>query len=124
MEFLAAAVSLVAGVLLFLGRTAVRAVERRFDIDIDDSTRGYLEDAFEAALRYGARKAVEMAGASPAEADRVRLEAARDYVMRSVPDALARFRIDAQGVHDRLVARDLIRLEAEIGPAPAAEDGA
>jgi len=120
MEYLAAAIGVVAVVLGFFARAAIKIgesyVERKLNVEIDDSTRSYLEDAFQNALEYGAaRVAKGMAGANADAKRQAQLEAAATYVMDSVPDALARFGITAEGVQRRL--------EARIGVQPAPING-
>ncbi len=107
----AVAIAALTGVVAALGRAALTLVERhlarRFDLVLDDSTRAYLEACFAQALAYGSQRAHERVARDGATTDlrsAVLAEAAQ-YVIDSVPDAVARFGLDRAGIERRLRAR-------------------
>jgi len=76
----------------------------------DDRVRAYLLAAVEAAVEYGQaemrRRLLPDAGAATRDAHvDVVATLARDYVQSRVPDALAHFRIDDDGVDQMIRAR-------------------
>lgn len=120
---LTALVAILVGAVALVGRYALRATERyletRTGIELDDCARRYLEATFENALAYGAVRTAELAerGRLKSDVRSVVLAEAAQYVIDSVPDALARFRLDRAGIERRLAAR------LGLPPAPAEGGG-
>lgn len=93
-------------------------LKKKFNIDIDEKTRGYLEDAIFNAIMYAEKKALERAtGIKSPFSSNDKLAIAADYLFDHVPDALERFGLTREKV---------IRLiEARLGhdAAPAKPEG-
>jgi len=122
-----AIVTALVGSMALIGRYVLRAVERyleaRTGLELDDCTRRYLETTFENALSYGAVRTAELAARGRLKTDvrSVVLAEGAQYVIDTVPDALARFQLDRAGIERRLAARLGL---PQIQPADMAADAA
>ena len=81
-------------------------LKRKFNIEIDDRTRNYLEDALYNAITYAEKKAMEKAAGikSPFSADQ-KIGIAADYLFEHVPDALRHFGLTREKVIRMIEAR-------------------
>lgn len=81
-------------------------LKKKFNIDIDEKTRSYLEDAIYNAILYAEKKALERAGGlSRPFGSNEKLAIAADYLFDHVPDALARFGLTREKVIRLIEAR-------------------
>ena len=113
-ELIGAGIQLASFLLLSLGSMAVVPIARRLSevlrLQSDEQVRGYLTRALELAVRYGeqeARRRLDAQGLAPGGPLQANMAAdlARDYVQKSVPDALGRFGIDTPRLDAMIRAR-------------------
>ena len=92
--------------LVVLAAWGLRRLTAYLGLKEDDRTRAYLETAFLNGLQLALERALQAGlDASDVKVRSQLVAEAAGYVSRSVPDALKRFKLDGDGVRERLEAR-------------------
>lgn len=112
-------IDLAAGIAGVVGLALLRRVMDWLRISADDKVRRHAEEAFRLALDWAHQRA--LAQDRPLTAAAV-VEDAAGYLKDKVPDTLRRFRIDEEGLRERLAARLAVHGPWFVEDAPSPGD--